>query len=525
MNNLSPNLKKLIITLAVAAIAVLGWIVSELAGGGAENTPPVLPSPSPSVQSSPLPSSTPSSVVSASPSPSPSVSPVSSPSPSPTPSGLRFAGVEGEVVGQEWTSTVTEPVDEFMRAYEILQVETRIPSFKGARVGLYDDPLKPVTSLVAGKRYWIETTLLGPSDIPGSGGVGSDGKWWLTYQLGSFGYAIVKPGKMKTMPFYSELTHSQVGAAHGLPDDSAYQAARFAKTKLYMALLRAHGVEPIKQFYVSLPPIKDGRLDLDKVAFTGAKSFREMVLTGAIAAPMIVGPNLTNVPVDFIAALKASTAAGDLPPDAWAYAWDEGEGVVDDLALARAQLLKPTGLKVMETRNVTDPFKPYIDWFFPVVSAVQPAWYHGGFLGGAYVSCMSQGNCQPKASADQVASATGDPMMVLDAPAVHPRAFGWVLARLGAPRGLYFNTTQKLTSAWAPGGQYSEGGNGDGTLLYPGTDGLPWPSLRLKRIQRGLQDLWYLQRGGTNPVTSSRVWPKDESLYEAERLRVWEALP
>ncbi len=510
MKDLSPGLKALLMAFALAAIGVLTWLVSELGGGGAGNPPPVLPSPSPSSQSSPLPSVTPSSVASSSPSPSPSVSPVSSPSPSPTPSAsLTFKGVVGETVGREWISTVTAPLPAGINAYEILQVETRLPSFKGARVGLHDDPLKPVTSLVAGKRYWIEAKF----DLVGTVCHMLDNACLFTSQ--------VKAGPMKTMPFYMELTHAQVGAAHGLPDDSAYQAARFAKTKLYMALLRAHGVEPVKHWYASLAPTKDGKLDLDKVPFTGGKSFREMVLTGAIAAPMIIGPNLTNVPADYVAALKASMAAGDLPADSWAYAWDEGEGVVDNLALARAQLLKPTGLKVMETRNVTATFAPFVDWFCPVVSAVQPGWN----IGCAYVSCMSNGNCTNKADASQVGSATGDPMFVLDAPGVHARAFPWVLARLGAPRGLYFNSTQRLSTAWAAGGQYNEGGNGDGTTVYPGTDGNPWPSLRLKRLQRGLQDLWYLQRGGTNLVTSSRVWPKDESLYEAERLRVWEALP
>jgi hypothetical protein len=115
-------------------------------------------------------------------------------------------------------------------------------------------------------------------------------------------------------------------------------------------------------------------------------------------------------------------------------------------------------------------------------------------------------------------------MMVIEAPGVHQRAFPWVLAKLNVPRGLYFNTTQRLPTAWEAGGQYNEGGNGDGTLLYPGTDGNPWASLRLKRLYRGLQDVWYLGKGAANPVTDARVWPKDEAAYEAERKRAWDRL-
>lgn len=534
------KMKALLAAVVAAVIAFLIYVQS-----GLNPAPEPLPSPSPALTSSPSPSPTSSNQ----PSPFPSVAP--SPSASPTPAAnILFKGVVGETVGGIFTTDtwLSQTVPPGMKAYKVRQVETLMPSFKGAAIGMHDDPLEPVTEIggaLRNGRYWIEAKLTEPG----------------VQTFGELAVAVVKPGPIVTMPFYMELQHSQVGAAHGLTDVSANQAARFAKTELYKKLLREHGVEPIKHGVPSVPAIAaDGTLDLETKT-GGVASLKQQLFDGAIFPVMLIGPNLTTLQeltlgakldwsmagwgvtstqieakaevtqtmVDarhaailrFAAALKKTVETGKVPAGTWAYAWDEGEGVVDAKALYTAQLLKQTGLKVMETRNVTDAFKPFVDWFFPVVSAVQPGW----ILGGAYVSCMSQGNCQNKADPSQVAPPSGDPMFVLDAPSVHARAIPWVLARLGAPRGLYFNSTQKLTTAWQPGGLYSEGGNGDGTDVFPGTDGNPWPSLRLKRLYRGLQDQFYRARGaGAGLVTSSKIWPRDEDAFEAERLRIWEGL-
>lgn len=500
------------------------------------------PDPSASITPSETPSPVPSAVPSASPSPS---------APPVVAATIELKGVVGETVGGIYVTDtwLSQTVPAGVKAYEIQKVETKMPSFKGAAVGFYEDPLRPVTEIggvLRNGRYWIEAKLTQ---------VG-------TQQFGELITAQVKAGPMATMPFYSELSHDNVGKTHNIPDEGTTQGARFAKTKLYMELLREHGVEPVKQWVFPLPLVKNGKLDLDTVTANGTgASYREMILAGAIASPMIVGPNLTTLGeltlgatlnygmagwgvtsaqieakqqvtqamVDarhaailaFTNAIKASIAAGELPPDSYAYAWDEGEGVVDDLALARAKLLKLTGLRVMETRNVTDTFRPYVDWFFPVISAIKPGWV----LGGAYVSCMSQGNCQPKSDPSQVAPWTGYPMFVLDAPLVNFRVFPLAIAKLGAPRGLYFMSNKLLKTAWLPGGQYNEGGNGDGTFLYPGTDGNPWPSLRLKLLYRGLQDAWYAVRSGQNLVTDGKTWPQDMAAYEAARLAAWSSLP
>ncbi|MHB8875494.1 MAG: DUF4091 domain-containing protein, partial [Myxococcaceae bacterium] len=70
------------------------------------------------------------------------------------------------------------------------------------------------------------------------------------------------------------------------------------------------------------------------------------------------------------------------------------------------------------------------------------------------------------------------------------------LYRMGGE--LYFETTFDLSRAWTS--QYSFGGNGDGTLLYPGkpsviggTTHIPVASYRLKMIRQGMEDYEYLK--------------------------------
>lgn len=495
------------------------------------------------VTTDPHPSATPSPITSVTPSSSPSASPT-------TTTALDLKGVIGETVGQTWLSTYSGAVPSGLNAYLILQVKTLMPSFKGALPGFYEDPLQPVVTMEMGQRYWIEAKLTAVGKV-----------------CGSFFCLTTKAGPMKTMPFYAELGLSQIGAAHGFPDEGQFQTQRFAMAMKYRKLMRDNGVEPMKQYYLPLPALtSDGKkLNLDYKQFDGVPglTFREMVLDDAIAPPMIIGPNNTsfepltvgaklswqnygwcvtsaqidaaaivtqematcraNSAANYIAAVKASKLAGDLPAGSWIYAWDEGEPTLDARALAQAKRLKDTGLEIMETRNVTEPFKPYVTQFYPVMLFVKPEWVP--FMGGSYEACMAQGNCANATDISQVNPPNGDPMFVLDAPAAHPRAFAWVLHKLGAQRGLYYMADLRLATAWQAGGQYNEGGNGDGTFLYPGKDGNPWPSLRLKRLYRGLQDVWYLNHGGTNLVTTSKVWPALEDTYEAERIRVWNSLP
>jgi hypothetical protein len=116
---------------------------------------------------------------------------------------------------------------------------------------------------------------------------------------------------------------------------------------------------------------------------------------------------------------------------------------------------------------------------------------------------------------------------VLDVPATDLRANAWIAARYGIPRWFYWEAT-----SWTSYGGGKVGGdtdpfevadsfhnkdgdhsNGDGILVYPGTQtsqgmrsyGLEtvFPSVRLKNVRRGIQDVGYLLLARAHSVSEA----------------------
>lgn len=111
-----------------------------------------------------------------------------------------------------------------------------------------------------------------------------------------------------------------------------------------------------------------------------------------------------------------------------------------------------------------------------------------------YTSCESHG-CSGDPGSDPYWR--GWPSYVIDQPASEQRAMGFVTYEYGASGELYFAVDHDLATAWTD--QYDFGGNGDGTLFYPGTPkriggqhDIPIDSIRLKRIRDGREDYEYL---------------------------------
>lgn len=139
-----------------------------------------------------------------------------------------------------------------------------------------------------------------------------------------------------------------------------------------------------------------------------------------------------------------------------------------------------------------------------------------------YTSCMSF-SCDTSESS----AYDGWPGYAIDQPASQARAMGWMGFMTGAKGELYYNTTQAVSSAWTD--QYRFGGNGDGTLFYPGTPSviggehsIPVESMRLKRIRDGREDFEYLrllalrdQRPEARQVVSELFGPPSTALQSA----------
>ncbi len=109
-----------------------------------------------------------------------------------------------------------------------------------------------------------------------------------------------------------------------------------------------------------------------------------------------------------------------------------------------------------------------------------------------YTSCTSHGCAGGNADPYWA----GWPSYVIDQPASEHRAMGLLAYEYGAGGELYYAVDWDLTSAWQS--QPAFGGNGDGTLFYPGTPAIiggthhiPIESIRLKRIRDGREDFEY----------------------------------
>lgn len=126
------------------------------------------------------------------------------------------------------------------------------------------------------------------------------------------------------------------------------------------------------------------------------------------------------------------------------------------------------------------------------------AYVNGGGKLFWYQSCESIGCGTPK-SYD--AYSTGWPSMMIDTPAMRNRAMEWLSYVYRMQGELYYETTFAFDSggdAWNT--QWYFGGNGDGTLVYPGTPSriggstpVPVASMRLKLIREGMEDYEYLK--------------------------------
>lgn len=128
-----------------------------------------------------------------------------------------------------------------------------------------------------------------------------------------------------------------------------------------------------------------------------------------------------------------------------------------------------------------------------------------------YQSCVSHG-CGTVGGRNF----TGWPSYVIDAPPVAHRILPWLAFTFGIDGELYYNTVEAYALGLDPWDRvHAHGGNGDGTLFYPGTperiggtSHVPVESLRLKLIREGLEDYEYLvllANGGRDGATRARA--------------------
>ncbi len=113
-----------------------------------------------------------------------------------------------------------------------------------------------------------------------------------------------------------------------------------------------------------------------------------------------------------------------------------------------------------------------------------------------YQSCMSHG-CTGMPPNDRCES--DYPSYMIDHPAVMNRIMSWMTFFYDIYGELYFSTIYAYTEGNPWKDQYYFGGNGDGTLFYPGSPDkiggkthIPITSIRLKQIREGMEDYEYM---------------------------------
>lgn len=200
---------------------------------------------------------------------------------------------------------------------------------------------------------------------------------------------------------------------------------------------------------------------------------------------------------------------------------------------AMSAAIRAAGLKVSATNSRKDqllntantpPTNDYIDtWIAPLYNVVGRDWngvffdktgdYATDIANGAslwwYQSCMTKG-CYTQGGA----SYNGNVQYMVEYPAMRVRIYPWLSFKYGIGGDLYYSVTgQYANDPW--NSLWAYGGNGDGTLFYPGVANLaadslpsatrgqhtpaiggahdiPIESIRLKMLREGMEDYEYL---------------------------------
>ena len=213
--------------------------------------------------------------------------------------------------------------------------------------------------------------------------------------------------------------------------------------------------------------------------------------------------------------------------------------------MAREMLEDAAGVRRLVTTARSDLLES-VDLFVPLLNCVgerndscprsvprsrypeRPWWYQ---------SCMSHGCGKDQPVIDRAFH--GWPSYAIDAPATAARAMGALAFANDIAGELYYDTVfaYEIGDPWQS--QWAFGGNGDGTLYYPGTPAriggahdVPVESLRIVQVARGLADHAYLSlcarlgdaafaRAEARALAPSlRGFARDPRAYEQMRERV-----
>ena len=192
------------------------------------------------------------------------------------------------------------------------------------------------------------------------------------------------------------------------------------------------------------------------------------------------------------------------------YLWDEPatSAYPDVLRRGRIAAESDSRIRSLVTVPFTGLLKKVVDTWVPLVNCLEPKPGSADFCPDTppievyagktlwfYQSCASHG-CNIVGGQ----YFTAWPSYMIDAPGPANRVMQWVAWKFGIAGELYYSMNEAYAGANDPWTKIRlSGGNGDGTLFYPGLPGriggrtgIPIESIRLKLIREGMEDYEYL---------------------------------
>ncbi|MFL5320902.1 MAG: DUF4091 domain-containing protein [Myxococcaceae bacterium] len=436
-------------------------------------------------------------------------------------------------------------------------IEVKTPSNSEGAVGLWPDPLRPLLPGSAQHSeadrplvYYVELCV--PLKQ-------KPGKYTSTMEVASGARRLKLPLSLTVQPFAIPPTSSlpnsfgislySLAKGHGL-DPTSPQArtllSEYAKSALrHRISLHGMGMDPL--------PVKfeGGKA---KVDFRAYDEELEPFLSGTAlpsgarftTAEVRDNPKLTDDQrALYYAALRDHFLHKSWPQLLFFYAKDEPKPADFPKVVAQARTVRrASGIPVLVTAPLTDALKDSTDILCPVMNCyferpgpktcnnVQPMESLKAQLGPRrawwYQSCMSHGCDEGPIKDPAVEKAfSGWPSYMVDHPIALNRAMGPLAFLTGVQGELYFSTVfaYNVRDPWT--GLWDFGGNGDGTLFYPGTpariggtENHPVESLRLKAIRDGLEDYEYahlLDKLGDGAAARDAVKTVIKSGYDIRR--------
>ena len=422
------------------------------------------------------------------------------------------------------------------RLYRVEYLDLKTPSSIEGHAGKWPDALVPDVDAYAGEKrsafpfdvpvrearaIWVEVFVpesAAPGTYRGSVRIAAAGRAPATLPIELLVHTFALP-KSSTLPVTFGFASNAIGKAH--PGLSAEALARLIGQYEVAALrhrisLHAGSMEPA--------PWKS----------TGGKLVIDWSPYDAEGAPYLVGRADPGGPAEgarwsafdlrvpqklqgaereqYVRQLVAHLRARGWLDRVFDYTWDEP--AVDKLpeVRARAAALRRATPEVprLVTRVLDPSLFGSVDIWCPVVNFVDDkpgnsesparAAYDERLARGEriwwYQACMSHG-CNIIGGE----YFTGWPSYAVDAPAISHRIFEWLTFRYRMGGELYYNTVEAYSRGLDPWrDQFLFGGNGDGTLFYPGRarelggkSDFPVESIRLALIREGLEDYEYLE--------------------------------